>query len=29
MEFSHYNEAPANIAADVVAKAKGKKEEKV
>jgi elongation factor G len=29
MEFSHYNEAPANIAADVIAKAKGKKAEKV
>ncbi|MBI2720792.1 MAG: elongation factor G [Bacteroidetes bacterium] len=29
MEFSHYNEAPANVAADVVAKAKGKKAEKV
>jgi len=26
MEFSHYNEAPANIAADVIAKAKGKAE---
>lgn len=26
MEFSHYNEAPANISADVVAKAKGKTE---
>ena len=29
MEFSHYNEAPANVAADVIAKAKGKKAEKV
>ena len=29
MEFSHYNEAPAAIAADVIAKAKGKKAEKV
>jgi elongation factor G len=29
MEFSHYTEAPANIAADVIAKAKGKKAEKV
>jgi elongation factor G len=29
MEFSHYNETPAGIAADVIAKAKGKKEEKV
>jgi elongation factor G len=29
MEFSHYNETPANIAADVIAKAKGKKAEKV
>ncbi len=27
MEFSHYNEAPNNIAADVIAKAKGKKTE--
>jgi len=26
MEFSHYNEAPANVSADVVAKAKGKTE---
>ncbi|MBL7931838.1 MAG: elongation factor G [Bacteroidia bacterium] len=26
MEFSHYSEAPANIAADVIAKAKGKAE---
>lgn len=26
MEFSHYNEAPANVAADVIAKAKGKAE---
>jgi elongation factor G len=26
MEFSHYNEAPANIAADVIAKSKGTKE---
>jgi elongation factor G len=26
MEFSHYNEAPANIAADVISKAKGKAE---
>jgi len=26
MEFSHYNEAPANIAADVIAKSKGKTE---
>ncbi|MDI1353764.1 MAG: elongation factor G [bacterium] len=26
MEFSHYNEAPAGIAADVIAKAKGKTE---
>jgi elongation factor G len=26
MEFSHYNEAPANIAQDVIAKAKGKAE---
>ncbi|MBS1653076.1 MAG: elongation factor G [Bacteroidetes bacterium] len=26
MEFSHYSEAPGNIAADVIAKAKGKKE---
>jgi len=26
MEFSHYNEAPANIAADVISKAKGKTE---
>jgi elongation factor G len=26
MEFSHYNEAPNNIAADVIAKAKGKAE---
>jgi elongation factor G len=24
MEFSHYAEAPANVAADVVSKAKGK-----
>lgn len=29
MEFSHYSETPAGIAADVIAKAKGKKEEKV
>ena len=29
MEFSHYNEAPANIAADVIAKSKGTKKEKV
>ncbi|MCW3076688.1 MAG: fusA [Bacteroidetes bacterium] len=29
MEFSHYNEAPNNVAADVIAKAKGKKAEKV
>ena len=29
MEFSHFTEAPAGIAADVIAKAKGKKEEKV
>ena len=29
MEFSHYSEAPANVAADVIAKAKGKKAEKV
>jgi elongation factor G len=29
MEFDHYAIAPANIAADVIAKAKGKKEEKV
>ncbi len=29
MEFSHYSEAPANIAADVIAKAKGNKAEKV
>jgi len=29
MEFSHYTEAPANVAADVIAKAKGKKTEKV
>ncbi|MCC6369495.1 MAG: elongation factor G [Bacteroidia bacterium] len=29
MEFSHYNEAPANVAADVIDKAKGKKAEKV
>jgi elongation factor G len=29
MEFSHYTEAPANVAADVIAKAKGKKAEKV
>jgi elongation factor G len=27
MEFSHYNEAPNNIAADVIAKAKGRKTE--
>ncbi len=27
MEFSHYNEAPNNIAADVISKAKGKKTE--
>ena len=27
MEFSHYNEAPSNIAADVISKAKGKKTE--
>ncbi|MBA3681398.1 MAG: elongation factor G [Bacteroidetes bacterium] len=27
MEFSHYNEAPANVAADVISKAKGKKTE--
>ncbi len=26
MEFSHYNEAPANIASDVISKAKGKTE---
>ncbi|HRG02280.1 MAG: elongation factor G [Bacteroidia bacterium] len=26
MEFSHYAEAPANVAADVIAKSKGKKE---
>jgi elongation factor G len=26
MEFSHYNEAPANVAADVISKAKGKAE---
>jgi elongation factor G len=26
MEFSHYNEAPVNIAADVISKAKGKTE---
>src|SRR5688572_20399569 len=26
MEFSHYNEAPANVSADVVAKSKGKTE---
>jgi len=26
MEFSHYNEAPSNIAADVIAKSKGTKE---
>jgi elongation factor G len=26
MEFSHYSEAPNNISADVVAKAKGKTE---
>ncbi|MDZ4665525.1 MAG: elongation factor G [Bacteroidota bacterium] len=26
MEFSHYNEAPANIAADVISKSKGSKE---
>ncbi len=26
MEFSHYADAPANVAADVIAKAKGKKE---
>jgi elongation factor G len=26
MEFSHYNEAPANVAADVISKAKGKTE---
>ena len=26
MEFSHYNEAPANVATDVIAKAKGKTE---
>jgi len=26
MEFSHYAEVPANIAADVIAKAKGKTE---
>jgi len=26
MEFSHYNEAPNNIAADVISKAKGKAE---
>jgi elongation factor G len=29
MEFSHFTECPAGIAADVIAKAKGKKEEKV
>ncbi|MBS1645979.1 MAG: elongation factor G [Bacteroidetes bacterium] len=29
MEFSHYAEAPANVAADVIAKAKGNKAEKV
>jgi elongation factor G len=29
MEFSHYNEAPNNIAQDVIAKAKGKKTENV
>jgi elongation factor G len=29
MEFSHYTEAPNNVAADVIAKAKGKKTEKV
>ncbi len=29
MEFSHYNETPSGIATDVIAKAKGKKEEKV
>jgi hypothetical protein len=27
MEFSHYSEAPNNIAQDVIAKAKGKKTE--
>lgn len=27
MEFSHYNEAPANVAQDVISKAKGKKTE--
>ncbi|MFN6077070.1 MAG: hypothetical protein ACK46Y_16030, partial [Fluviicola sp.] len=26
MEFSHYADAPANVAADVIAKVKGKKE---
>ena len=26
MEFSHYNEAPANVAADVISKAKVKAE---
>jgi elongation factor G len=26
MEFSHYNEAPSNIASDVISKAKGKAE---
>ena len=26
MEFSHYNEAPNNVAADVISKAKGKAE---
>ena len=28
MEFSHYSEAPANVTADVIAKAKGKKQKK-